>query len=108
MEVPYGYKKIHTGGDQKSKGKPVHAARNRESYMLAFKEAFWALSVRGYTGPTAFRKLDYNAEMLGLERIHNTTKRLRQAGSSAAGFCDGNRGGLRIKGRAAGRFSQRS
>ena len=27
------------------------------SYTLAFKEAFWALSLQGYTGPAAFRKL---------------------------------------------------
>ena len=25
------------------------------SYTLAFKEAFWALSLQGYTGPAAFR-----------------------------------------------------
>lgn len=27
------------------------------SYTLAFKEAFWALSLQGYTGTAAFRKL---------------------------------------------------
>ena len=26
------------------------------SYTLAFKEAFWALSLQGYTGTAAFRK----------------------------------------------------
>ena len=35
------------------------------SYTLAFKEAFWALSLQGYTGPAAFRKLGYNTEVLG-------------------------------------------
>ena len=30
------------------------------SYTLAFKEAFWALSLQGYTGTAAFRKLGYN------------------------------------------------
>ena len=37
------------------------------SYTLAFKEAFWALSLQGYTGPAAFRKLGYNTEVLGFE-----------------------------------------
>ena len=40
------------------------------SYTLAFKEAFWALSLQGYTGTAAFRKLGYNTEALGFERIH--------------------------------------
>ena len=48
------------------------------SYTLAFKEAFWALSLQGYTGPAAFRKLGYNTEVLGFERVHNTTKRIRR------------------------------
>ena len=48
------------------------------SYTLAFKEAFWALSLQGYTGTAAFRKLGYNTEVLGFERIHNTTKRIRR------------------------------
>ena len=48
------------------------------SYILAFKEAFWALSLQGYTGTAAFRKLGYNTEVLGFERIHNTTKRIRR------------------------------
>ena len=30
------------------------------SYTLAFKEAFWALSLQGYIGTAAFRKLGYN------------------------------------------------
>lgn len=34
------------------------------SYTLAFKEAFWELSVQGYTGTAAFRKLGYNTEVL--------------------------------------------
>ena len=29
------------------------------SYTLAFKETFWALSLQGYTGTAAFRKLGY-------------------------------------------------
>ena len=44
------------------------------SYTLAFKEAFWALSLQGYTGMAAFRKLGYNTQVLGFERIHNTTR----------------------------------
>ena len=56
------------------------------SYTLAFKEAFWALSLQGYTGPAAFRKLGYNTEVLGFERVHNTTKRIRREASLWKGF----------------------
>ena len=67
------------------------------SYTLAFKEAFWDLSVQGYTGTAAFRKLGYNTKVLGFERIHNTSKRIRQAGKSVEGFREGNPSGIRIK-----------
>ena len=56
------------------------------SYTLAFKEAFWALSLQGYTGPAAFRKLGYNTEVLGFERVHNTTKRIRREAKSLEGL----------------------
>ena len=59
------------------------------SYTLAFKEAFWALSLQGYTGTAAFRKLGYNTEALGFERIHNTTKRIRREARSPEGFHEG-------------------
>ena len=68
------------------------------SYTLAFKEAFWALSLQGYTGPAAFRKLGYNTEAMGFERIHNTTKRIRREARSPEGFHEGARGGVRIPG----------
>lgn len=68
------------------------------SYTLAFKEAFWALSLQGYTGTAAFRKLGYNTEVLGFERIHNTTKRIRREARSPEGFHEGARGGVRISG----------
>ena len=68
------------------------------SYTLAFKEAFWALSLQGYTGTAAFRKLGYNTEALGFERIHNTTKRIRREARSPEGFHEGARGGVRIPG----------
>ena len=67
------------------------------SYTLAFKEAFWELSLQGYTGTAAFRKLGYNTQILGFERIHNTTKRIRQAGKSMEGFRESNLRGMRIK-----------
>ena len=67
------------------------------SYTLAFKEAFWELSLQGYTGKAAFRKLGYNTQVLGFERIHNTTKRIRQAGKSMEGFRESNLRGMRIK-----------
>lgn len=68
------------------------------SYTLAFKEAFWALSLQGYTGPAAFRKLGYNTEVLGFERIHNTTKRIRREARSPESFHEDARGGVRISG----------
>ena len=61
------------------------------SYTLAFKEAFWALSLQGYTGPAAFRKLGYNTEVLGFERVHNTTKRIRREAKSLEGLREGTR-----------------
>ena len=64
------------------------------SYTLAFKEAFWALSLQGYTGPAAFRKLGYNTEVLGFERVHNTTKRIRREAKSLEGLREGTRGGV--------------
>ena len=67
------------------------------SYTLAFKEAFWKLSLQGYTGTAAFRKLGYNTQVLGFERIHNTTKRIRQAGKSVEGFRESSLRGMRIK-----------
>ena len=56
------------------------------SYTLAFKEAFWALSLQGYTGPAAFRK-----------RVHNTTKRIRREAKSLEGLREGTRGGVRLQ-----------
>ena len=67
------------------------------SYTLAFKEAFWELSLQGYTGTAAFRKLGYNTQVLGFERIHNTTKRIRQAGKSMEGFRESKLRGMCIK-----------
>lgn len=49
---------------------------NQISFTLAFKEAFWRLSVEGCTG-MALRKLGYDPELLGFERVHNITKRIR-------------------------------
>ena len=48
------------------------------SFTLAFKEAFWRLSVEGCTGNMALRKLGYDPELLGFERVHNITKRIRR------------------------------
>lgn len=67
------------------------------SYTLAFKEAFWALSLQGYTGMAAFRKLGYNTQVLGFERIHNTTKRIRREAKSLEGLHQGTRGGVRLQ-----------
>lgn len=67
------------------------------TYTPAFKEAFWQLSLEGYTGPAAFRKLGYNTEVLGFDRVHNTTKRLRKAAQTVEGFHGSRLGGVRIK-----------
>ena len=101
MEVQYGHEKeIHTRGTKTPQSEPLHAAGNPGQHLLhlAFKEAFWALSLQGYTGTAAFRKLGYNTEVLGLERIHNTTKRIRWAAKSPEGLCECTRGGVRLTG----------
>ena len=56
------------------------------SFTVAFKEEFWRLSLEGYTGNAAFRKLGYDPDILGFERIHNITKRIRRAGKSPEGI----------------------
>ncbi|MEI3131815.1 MAG: HTH domain-containing protein [Oscillospiraceae bacterium] len=58
---------------------------NQISFTLAFKEAFWRLSVEGCTGNMALRKLGYDPELLGFERVHNITKRIRRAGEITGG-----------------------
>ena len=74
MEVLYEHEEeIHAGGDPAFRANPYTLKVSEEtiSYTLAFKEAFWALSLQGYTGMAAFRKLGYNTQVLGFERIHN-------------------------------------
>ena len=71
---------------------------NQISFTLAFKEAFWRLSVEGCTGNMALRKLGYDPELLGFERVHNITKRIRREARSPEGFHEGARGGVRIPG----------
>ena len=56
------------------------------TYTHEFKEAFWELSLQGYSGTEAFRKLGYDPKILGAERIHNTTKRIRKQGKSPEGL----------------------
>ena len=67
---------------------------NQISFTLAFKEAFWRLSVEGCTGNMALRKLGY--ELLGFERIHNITKRIRRAGKSPEGIQPAPKSRMRI------------
>ena len=66
------------------------------SFTLAFKEAFWRLSVEGCTGNMALRKLGYDPELLGFERIHNITKRIRRAGKSPEGIQPAPKSRMRI------------
>ena len=65
----------------------LRATADSISYTLAFKEAFWALSLQGYTGTAAFRKLGYN-----------TTKRIRREAKSPEGLGEGTRGDVRLTG----------
>ena len=60
------------------------------------------MSLQGYTGMAAFRKLGYNTQVLGFERIHNTTKRIRKEGRSLKGLHETARGGVRLSGREDG------
>ena len=66
----------------------------RISFTLAFMEEFWRLSVEGCTGNMAFRRMGYDPEVLGFERVHNITKRIRRAAQTPEG----------LKGRAKSRM----
>ena len=85
MQVPYEHKTKFTPEEIKNlKANPytLRVTEDSISYTLAFKEEFWNLSLQGYTGTAVFRKLGYNTEVIGFERIHNTTKRIRRDVSS--------------------------
>ena len=69
---------------------------NQILFTLAFKEAFWRLSVEGCTGNMALRKLGYDPELLGFERVHNITKRIRRAGKSPEGIQPAPKSRMRI------------
>ena len=66
------------------------------SFTLAFKEAFWRLSVEGCTGNMALRKLGYDPEILGFERVHNITKRIRHAARTPEGIRGTKKSQMRI------------
>ena len=55
---------------------------DRITYTQEFQRAFWELSLQGLSGTDAFRKLGYDPRILGKERVHNTTKRIRKQGNS--------------------------
>ena len=66
------------------------------SFTLAFKEAFWRLSVEGCTGNMALRELGYDPEILGFERVHNITKRIRNAARTPEGIRGAKKSRMRI------------
>ena len=66
------------------------------SFTLAFKEAFWRLSVEGCTGNMALRELGYDPEILGFERVHNITKRIRSAARTPEGIRGAKKSRMRI------------
>lgn len=55
---------------------------DRITYTQEFQKDFWELSLQGLSGTDAFKALGYDPRMLGKERIHNTTKRIRKQGNS--------------------------
>ena len=55
-------------------------------FTLDFKKEFWRLSAEGCTGNQAFRKLGCDPDVLGFERVHNVTKRVRREGKSSEGI----------------------
>ena len=59
---------------------------DRITYTQEFQKAFWDLSLQGLSGTDAFRALGYDPKILGKERIHNTTKRIRKQGNSPEGI----------------------
>lgn len=59
---------------------------DRITYTQEFQKAFWALSLQGLSGTDAFKALGYDPKILGKERIHNTTKRIRKQGNSPEGI----------------------
>ncbi len=59
---------------------------DRITYTQDFQKAFWELSLQGLSGTDAFKALGYDPEILGKERIHNTTKRIRRQGNSPEGI----------------------
>lgn len=58
----------------------------RISFTLAFMEEFWRLSVECCTGNMALRRMGYDPEVLGFERVHNITKRIRRAAQTPEGL----------------------
>ena len=101
MEGLYGHEKeIHTGGAEAPQSKPLHAAGHPGPHFLhsGLQGSILGSQPSGYTGTAAFRKLGYNTEVLGFERIHNTTKRIRRAAKSPEGLHEGTRGGVRLTG----------
>ena len=75
-----------------------HVTEDTISFTFAFKEAFWQLSLEGCTGNMAFRKLGYDPDVLGFERVHNITKRIRHAAQTPEGIRGTTKTRMRISG----------
>jgi hypothetical protein len=65
-------------------------------FTLAFKQEFWRLSAEGCTGNMAFRKLGYAPEVLGFERVHNITKRIRREAKTPEGLREHSKSRMRL------------
>lgn len=59
---------------------------DRITYTQDFQKAFWELSLQDLSRTDAFKALGYDPKILGVERIHNTTKRIRKQGNSPEGI----------------------
>lgn len=101
MEVLHEHKKtIHAGGDPASTGKPVHTVRDSGHDLLHPRLQGGVLGLEPArvhrTGPPS-ASWGYNTEVLGFERVHNTTKRIRREAKSLEGLREGTRGGVRLQ-----------
>lgn len=80
--MPYEFKaEVQPCGSGEAAGEPVYREGDGRTNFLhvAFKEEFWRLSVEDCTGNMAFRRLGYGSGVLGFERVHNITERIRRA-----------------------------
>lgn len=100
MEVLHEHKKtIHAGGDPASTGKPVHTVRDSGHDLLHPRLQGGVLGLEPARVHRTGRlpQAGLYTEVLGFERVHNTTKRIRREAKSLEGLREGTRGGVRLQ-----------